>query len=311
MLYKHFVNTVDDYVKCHPTIAEMKSRLHGKPYRECFSELTEKGLLNPLEITDYMNLIDILENGKTDYAGRPIPDSEIWDQWAETQKYGRIIDTDNIPEELFQYNRRLIEGLKEKPAPTVKEEDYIKETYDGSPITTIGEIEQTQVEMQEKETFPPGMVNNIKNHFAGRLDNVNNWVRHGGYVGAVSKNAKESYRDIRKAANQTSGLLRDTYLSRGGPLENIHLKPGDHARFKGATSTSFNPSLGRNFKTNRSYYFEYRIYAPAGTKGLCCNADPFPKITAEHEYLLPPGTGYTVKDIDYDERIIEVVLDEN
>ena len=300
--YKHILRAIHNYTKCHPTIAEIKAGLNGLSYEGMFQRLKDDKLLNPFEIRDYEKLMEIAKNGK-----KPMNDIN-----EEIGYYGRVIDEAKVKDELFQYNRRLIEGLKQKPAPNIDTTSYAEETYDGNWQTTTGNLEQAQIEIQEKsinaETTDDDLIKSVWDHFSGKLNFPNKITRNGGYLKALKNEQRKQYKGIKEVVAESPGLIQNTTLYRGGPLENIHLKPGDTGQFKGSTSTSFNRAVGESFSRDSSNYFLYKIYAPEGAKGICGNAEPFPKITAEHEYLLAPGTKYTVKDIDYEKRTIEVVL---
>ena len=142
------------------------------------------------------------------------------------------------------------------------------------------------------------------------MADLNKDIKNGKYLKQVQREDRARIKEIDKAINMSPGLLQDTTLYMGGPID-IHLKPGDHGRIKGYMSTSYQQKIAENFSKRFPENFKYIIRAKAGTKGLSANASIFNPYTFhnEHEYLLGRNIGFTVKSIDYRNKEIEVILD--
>lgn len=302
---EYIIKAIKDYVKCHPTINEMRTALQTKTHQEHHEELLEKGLLNPLEQKDIIQKMEVLDRLKTRNRIRP------------QKSIQREID--GIEHELFQYERRLIEGLKEKPVPDINIDTYRKDTQyttqdELKDKTLYGKLEQDQITEQEKhvnqDTIAEETLYSIGDYYSGNMGDLNKNIKNGKYLKQLQKEDRSRMKEIDKAIDKSPGLLQDTTLYMGGPID-IHLKPGDHSHIKGYMSTSYQETIAENFRKRYPDNFKYVIRAKAGTKGLCANSSLFNDYTFhnEHEYLLGRNTGFTVKSIDYDNKEIEVILD--
>lgn len=302
--YRTIIKAIDHYIKCHPTIAEMRTALQSKTHDEHHQELLTNGLLNPLEEKDIKHKLELLERMNARQRIRP------------QKTIQREIE--NIEHELFQYERRLIEGNKQKPIPEIDPSRYAEDvqynTEDLKDKTLFGEIEKNQITEQDKHinagTINPETLYSIGDYYSGGMADLNKDIKNGKYLKQVQREDRARIKEIDKAINMSPGLLQDTTLYMGGPID-IHLKPGDHGRIKGYMSTSYQQKIAENFSKRFPENFKYIIRAKAGTKGLSANASIFNPYTFhnEHEYLLGRNIGFTVKSIDYRNKEIEVILD--
>ncbi len=304
--YKSILNVIEGYVVKCLTIAQMRERLANLTFDEQFEQLKQQNLLNPFEVTDCKRILDTV----------------------------KMSDNESYKEEFFQtYGRRLFEGVKRSEPPVIDKDKYVKDArVEGNPYDESGEIELSTV-MNQKESLNldverkniGGMIRysgkdweSVKalNDYVYQTTNhgINDNIKHQGYINKLTNEQKKFIKDIDKLMNKTTGLSQDTVLYRGGVWD-IHLNVGDHSKgFKGYQSTTFDKMVGEIFvdmyeKNDRTCVL-YKIYAPQGTKGISLNDDTFNGIHEQHEFLLARNTGFTVLDIDYENNIVEVVLDE-
>ena len=306
--YDTLVKTIAEYLRCHPTIAEMKNQLSGSTHKELFQELQSQNLLNPLEKENYEYTMTVLERAIEIMESNP------------RMGHPKLIEA--YENTLFQYERRLIEGLKTNPVPEVDRDSYRKDSQfesfdDLKDKTKLGDIEKGQINEQEKSvntsTIPSENISAVGDYYSGDMSKINHEIKHGKYLQKLAYEDRNRIKQIDNTIKKSPGLQQDTTLYMGAEMIDIHLKPGDHGRFKGYTSTSFQEKtadtfIARHTSQNR---FKYIIRAPKGTKGLCANADTFKGVSYhdEHEYLLGRNVGYTVLDVDYENNTIEIQLD--
>lgn len=315
--------------KC-PTIAEMHTILSSMTDDEKFKELRNQNLLNPLELLDYQDSVRMrglfqeelikVQNGSGD-------------EYSINNHLKHIAEYE---EKLFQYERRLIEGMKPlNPVPVI---DYDRFNSDdqfspnGNALNTeLGMLESKQIEAQKNALdlhdvyftgddgiprYNPtetGMsVKSMDNYFGGDCSHINYSISHEKYLNKLSEEQRKEVKLIDKLMDKSTGLLQDTILYRGGHFD-IHLRPGDHSSFKGYMSTTFQEATARTYYEDDDTDINQMnivIHAPKGTKGIVGNDDTFYNGFNEHEYVLPRNTGFTVLSVDYDENVVEIVLDE-
>ncbi len=294
--YSTIIKVIESEVwKCYPTVSEMRSILSKMGSDEKYEQLKEQGLLNRLEVDDYEEAVDVLEFGE-----------DVWNDAT----------LEEATEKVFFYERRLIEGLKRREPPTVDIDDFNRDNQfidDSDLESKMGEFEKRQIDDQERRVNGDTVTDMEWYAINGYIANsnwINDSITHTKYLYKLDGETKKTVQEMDSTINKSNGLLDSTVLYRGGKLPNIHLKIGDHSKFKRYTSTSFQERVGS--KWNDSYDdFLFTIYAPKGTKGLSLNAPYFENAYVdEHEWLLPRNTGFTVLDIDYEDRTISVVLDE-
>ncbi len=328
------LKVIDNYVIKCPTIAEMKQELSSMSYDEQHRELNKQDLFfNVDEAIEYrdlkmgheslLNRIDRLFNED------PTPYSLIREYQEEL--YG-------IEEELFFYGRRLIEGVKPtNPVPQVdksvfsEDEQYVNRSSEEKNVyKDLGEKEKLQIEAQTK-IFRKKSDNRIESpidegeyrtlfedeydkrytmndYFAGDTQKLNLSIYSEKYLNKLTDERKKSIKDIDCLMNKSPGLIEDMVLYRGGKLD-IHLREGDHSKFKGYTSTTFQKYTADEYTSSGDMLI--KVYAPKGTKGIVGNDDwNFRNGFMEHEYVLPRNQGFTVLSIDYDKGIAEIILDE-
>lgn len=308
--FKHIIRAMEiDIEKCF-SIAQIKEKLKGLTLDEQFQQLKDKGLLNPLEIDEYEYELGRIKHfeeqrGKVDKDKEELLEQIISEIQAE------------VDETLFYYNRRLVNGLKYNPVPEIDENQYaIDDQYGDLSILKLdlskGKLEKAQIKLQEeKMNLKDEEKWSIGDYFSGDMTEINREINHGEYLNKLEYEDRETMKTMDKAISKSPGLIQDTILYHGGELFDIHLKPGDHSKLKGYTSTSFQKFMGQHFQSAYDNDFLYVIHAPKGTKGICGNEKQFEAYSFhdEHEYLLPRNAGFTVKDIDYENKVIEIILD--
>ncbi len=316
--YKNIIRAIENYVIKCPTIAEMKSELGKMEYEEQFDQLQEQSLLNPLEVEDCQSLINIVRHHEKNLANPTMVEllkkNGMWEK--DVKRYN---DSKN---QLFQYGRRLIEGLKRNDAPQIdtnsfKEDKQFKSV--SSALNEMGDMEQAQIESQfqylNKETITKAERDEMNQYFAGDLNNINSTIYnkdiYNSYKEAYEKEVKKRVKNLDSIIGKSGGLIEDTLLYRGGELVDIHLNVGDHGKFKGYASVSYQKISAEEYKSDRKSHFLYKIYSPKGTKGIVGNGRYFSNGYGEHEYVLSRDQGFTVMDVDYDNQIIEILLDES
>lgn len=283
--YSSILRAMEDYVIKCPTIAEMKQKLSEMSFEEQFEQLKEQGLLNPMEEKDFERRMYEIGTG--------------WEKKAR--------------ETLFQYGRRLIEGVERSEPPVIDREKYNIDDQYGA----MGYLESAQVdEQQEKLKMGKGRdelghpydkrLLAMDNYFDGDCDHLNSALYHEKYLNKLDLEKQKRVKDIDRLMKDSPGLIEDCVLYRGG-LWDIHLNVGDHSTFKGFTSTTYKQGVGEGYKDSVS--MTYTIYAPKGTKGIVGNDNQFYNRFEEHEYVLPRNTGFTVLSIDYENMTAEILLD--
>ena len=309
------------------TKAQIREKLSGLSYQDQFSQLKNQDLLNPLEMEDYNNKMDLIP--QFEKAINNPNNSEDMKKLAQKQ-------LDDIEDELFYYGRRLIEGLTYNEIPNVDTDNFSPDDQWGGDNghnyeweMKQGKLEDSQVDAQiealgmdyDKIYTDDGMHYNLDsfegksalamdNYFNGDSQHINYTISHDGYVKSLNDTQRTQMKTIDNLMEKSPGLLQDTILYRGGHF-NIHLKAGDNFSFKGYVSTTFQESTSDVYKdSGDDFDMTYVIHAPKGTKGICGGDDSFNNNNWEHEYVLPRNTKFTVLSIDYDAMTCEVVIDE-
>ena len=110
--YKTIIKIIDGYVTKCPTIAEMRERLSQMSYDEQYSQLMSQGLLNPLEEKEYLSYKKGAE--------------QVLETELDKEIYGKLVEKDK--ERLFQYGRRLFEGIPHNEPPVVDRDSFTEDT---------------------------------------------------------------------------------------------------------------------------------------------------------------------------------------
>ncbi len=302
--YNNIIKAIDNYLQKCLSIAEIREKLLQMDIDGInkFEELKSQGLLNPLEERDYeMASLVLYNNEDIDY-------DDIETFGLKGNDYQETYN--NCRERCFFYERRLIEGLKRSEPPVVDRSIY-DETFESN-----RDLEKRQVTEQDKVinkgTVDYNTLSSFHQYFSGDLGNIieDSEINHSNYLNKATAEGRKRIANMDNAIEKSTGLLENTTIYRGGELEDIHLNVGDHRKFKKYISTSFQRPIAEGFQNMRENRFLYVIRCPKGTKGICGKSDVFEnKWDSEHEYLLPRNIGYTVLDIDYDNRVIEILLD--
>ncbi len=322
--YENILKVIAEYtVKC-PTIAEMRQKLSQYTYEEQLDQLKSQDLLNPLEIEDYesklkewnqMNLIDDAQRTEAEHDENS---REYYYGWFKPRKQ-------YLEQELFTYGRKLIEGEKPRnPVPQIDKGIFKKDTQ----YTAIsGEMEERQISYQkdnlkinasyewihnEDGTHTKHYVGEeweyiraMDSYFDGDIENLNISISNKKYLNKLTNEQRKDIKLIDTLIDRSPGLLENTIFFRTGHFD-PHLREGDHSKgFKGYQSASYQESGANMYMGNMKMV----IYAPKGTKGIVGNDDRFLNATIEHEYLLPRNTGFTVLSIDYENHMVEILLD--
>lgn len=308
--YNNIIKAIDEYIKKCYTIEEIKIRLEEldkesinydspffEPHFDRWQSLRQLGLLNPLEERDFDRIFKYQKGESRDEA-------------------------------LFKYERRLVEGIKMNEPPIIDKDIFEVDSQIGYIGTEndLSYLESKQIESERDflEGVDDKVIRSVDEYYSGGLQSLNDKLKLtnkelqlkeseiNGYIKHFEEEKRKYVKDIDYVINNNEGLIGNTVLYRGGELDDFSMKVGDHRKFKSYTSTSFQEDVGTYWRGKGNVWrFLYKIYAPKGTKGICANNNKFGnKYKDEHEYLLARNTGYTVLDIDYDNRIIEIVLDE-
>ena len=273
-------------IKCGPTISEMKSTLSGLSHEEQYKQLTEQGLLNPLEEKDFQEIPntiqrnnewieivqDNLNKGKYDFDEDY--KQELIDEIKKKQEENNALN-----DELFQYGRRLIEGYETELPLDLNEyqgrgsqrdeqiglwerDDYGDLDYSYEITHDMGYAEEKTIDNQQSsiqlddsaweyrddETIllNDPRVESMNNYFAGDLSHINYEISHKGYLDKINETARKDVKNIDSLMEESDGLAYDTLLFRGGHFD-IHTRVGETISFKGYTSTTFQSDVAKYY----------------------------------------------------------------
>ncbi len=326
--YETILKAIDEYfVKC-PTISEKKIMLRNMSLDEKNERLEQ--VLNQGEKEWYKYLI-----ANRDYYGRRVQE-ELEDEEGVNEEYYNKLTKEVIPQlddDIFKLERKILEKQKERlEPPVVDESEYIME----SPIDTekehygnvlIGDVEQRQIYEQEATLKFKDIDEflNVKDYFSNGYQNINSKLNNGktwtGYSEeereALSRQVNKEIRALTSAINRSTGLVDNTILFHSGYFD-VTKRRGDKVKFKGFTSASFQKQVADDFKMSyhsfpKQLNYTYKILAPKGTKGLCGNASGSGILNLsghgrEHEFLLDKGLEAQITDIDYENKVVTVLV---
>ena len=233
---------------------------------------------------------------------------EIFDY--RLNKYNKII---------YEYEKRIVTDYKinQNPVPDIDKSLFIEsDNGDRQGISfTPGPVEERMMLLQREHGFTDFEKAGLREWWGDGHDNINRSLYGGLYsyeLGSDSfmKNLSRTKRAITSAINKGEGLVVPTVLFHGGRFD-ISLNPGDHFNWKGYVSMSFHRKVPSKFSGGLDK-FTYICYTPAGVKGVCMNDRETTGNyhTTEHEYLVDKGMGATVLSVDYDNKVVEVLVDE-
>ena len=322
--------------KCGHTIAEMHETLSKISYDDQFNQLTEKGLLNPLEIEDYntkRQRLEDLDRYFDEHGTNDLMGGEV----SMYEERGRIVD------ELFQYGRRLLDGYKtelpinlddfrDKAGQRDEQFQFDSDSRDAvgtkDVFNSMGYQEREQIELQkdtvnvdtslemftddfghEMGRYKDKRLLAMDNYFNGDTRHINHTISHDGYLKALDKETRKQVKDIDSLMEESPGLKYNTLLFRGGTFD-IHTRVGETISFKGYVSTTFQQNVAKWYNEDKfGANMLYLIHAPKGTKGIVGNDDRFNNGFMEHEYVLPRNTKMRVININYETNVCEVVIE--
>lgn len=202
-------------VKCKPTLAEMRATLDNMDSLEKMEILFDaendykNPLLNPLEVEDYGNLSNNIEDVERKY--------KVTGEEYYLDLYNRMSD------EIFQYERRIIEGAKPRNEPPVVDTSKFKydELSDEDAWIKNGEMETAQINHQQStlnygekvdeyiedllgsegisyhyETYDDPRLVAMNNYFNGDCSGINYGISHKGYLSALDNEQRKEMKDI-------------------------------------------------------------------------------------------------------------------
>lgn len=306
----------DILVKC--TNNEIREKLSQLSVDERKELLRDK--LNPFEKEDYDTLLDRKEM------------HEAFDDW-ENPSF--VKEYDDIMDNLFNYDKRIYRGYdlnaKVKDLPVFNINDYkLEDPYDDND-ESIHEFEQAQIKnQQETSNYTQDNISSLIAYFGTEYAHINGEISKDyrknimvdgkTYWESLSEEDRKTYHknnlklipSLDEAINSSDGLIQPMRLFHGTEdtnIVNIHNRIGDKIKIKGYTSTSFNKKVADSYN---SLGLTVQFLAPSHTKGVCANDTSHGKLTqysSEHEYLLGRGEEGTIVDIDYDNRLVTILLE--
>ena len=217
---------------------------------------------------------------------------------------------------LYNYEKRIVNGytLSNNPVPVIDKNKFKEDDNGdrgGGVSSAKGELEQKQIDSQEEHGYSDFEKNGMDEWFGYGHNNINRSLYEKDFYkewldDVEKKRVNSAKRAISSAIHKSNGLIQDTLMFHGGRFD-ISLNPGDHFNWNGYLSLSYNEGSADRFV---SYGFMYKCYVPMGTKGVAGNDKQLNNhMQTEHEYLLDKGTGATVLNVDYENRIVEVLID--
>lgn len=321
--YLSILKAMESYVVKCPTIAEKKRILANMSFEEKNERLD--GVLNQGEKEWYKYLIR-----KREYYERE--KQETLDYYGSHSSQYRKIINETLPQlydDIFKLERKILEKEKNPKEPPFVDEYLYREEVQSQNFngTEIGEIEQEQISLQEKENIFLDMDEflYVSDYFSGGHRDINSKLNDGHIWNSYSdterkhleKNVNKSIRALTKYINRSTGLVDNTVVYHSGKFD-VTKMVGDKVKFKGFTSASFQKAVADGFKfTYHSFPKEldytYKMLLPKGTKGLCGNADSgqFFNVSShmsEHEFLLDKGLEAQIISIDYDNKVVTVLV---
>ena len=343
MVSKEIINNIIDnvisavVVKCF-TRAQIREKLAQYSYTDRYNQLKDKSLLNPLEDKDYVKKTERLKD-LDDYFESHGTDDLIGAEVSMYEERGKIVD------ELFEYDRRLIEGYEtsfpidlkdyqdkagqpDEQYQLYEEDEFGAYEYTYEITSRMGYHEEQTVEQQINtinvnpndthivttesgggyEVYDDNRLVSMNNYFSGDIDHINYEINNKKYLNKLENETRKNIKNIDSLIKESKGLPYNTLLFRGGHF-NIHTRVGESIKFKGYQSTSFQQSVSKDYMFNDDDML-YLIHAPKGTKGIAGNDDRFNNGFHEHEYVLPRNTKMKVIRIDYENNVCEVVIED-
>ena len=321
----------DAIVKC--SNQEISSKLSGMSQEEKDGKLD--GKLNPAEKDHYDYLIgrrNDLENVIREHEKeRERYNSQGADDMVNmidglVKNFRNELNT--YDKSIFGYEKRIVRGHKLNDGKDVNydlkkySEDNDTLSVSDNPMNVrLGDIENKQINLQQNIGLDSNNYDALMEYFGSGSSLINSRLNNGREWNSYSDSHKkdlnpvlnESEKYLSDAIGKTKGLSQNTLLYHRGSFD-VSKVVGDHLKFKGYTSTSFQKGVADDW-TNEfhkgSPMYTYRFLTPSGTKGICANDNKNSILThhrEEHEYLLDKGVEGDIVDIDVKNHIVTLQL---
>ncbi len=337
--YKTIIKAIDEYLAKCLTIAQMKEQLLNMSKKEKNRAFEENNLLNEGERRRYDYLVKYIPSLQEDLIQHRKITDELYGEMDKTdpffdEEYRSIerseMELEDLKNELFQYERRIIEGYDKEPfSVEYDESQYTMEKqvkWDESTaewISQLGEVEKRQILSQKGMVYTDDDVDCLNHYYWSGARLINSRLNKGKHWTELSDEEKAEMkpklnkmeRHISKTINNTQGMVQNTMVFHGGEFDVTKLV-GDKVKFKGYTSSSFNLEIAKQFESWRNIprekAYTYKLLLPKGYKGLCANDVYVDRLGANHgerELLLPKGMEGTIVDIDYKHNMVTLLVE--
>lgn len=223
-------------------------------------------------------------------------------------------------DEIYFYEKRILNdySINKNPVPEIDKSLYkIDDNGDsGYGVTSFeGPLEKAQINNQRSINFTDFEKNCLSEwwgdgHKAINRSNYNALYSYEKEDKNFINTLGNYKRGISSAIHKSDGLLEPMVMFHGGRFD-IHLNPGDKIKWDGYVSLSFNQRSAEGFDGNIFFGKAlFKCYTPAQLKGVCGNDKRLGNFHAtEHEYLADRGIEGTILGIDYENNIVEVLIE--
>lgn len=300
--YNNIKKILEYTVKCY-TRSTVEEKLSELSSNEKYAVLS--GLLNKGQLNEYKDMVKRLDEAMTTIK-------QLQDKGVSEDNILYQISKDRIPyltEKIYDYEKKIVLGYEPvlHDVPSVNMSKYT--------IDTNGDIEEEQIKKQQKT-----LKVNIKDTMSfcqwsgGLHEQINNSIYNNNKWNDLDHQTQDNYnkrinpikKSLTRMINRGEPLDRDMTFYHGGRF-NINLNPGDHMKWKGYLSMSYDKQQAERFKGQDYLYI---CLTPKGSKGLCAND---PRLMAIHqnerEYLRGRNTGGTIISVDYDKKEVIMLMD--
>ena len=326
-IIKVFNYSIDNYdVKC--SNREIKSKLSNMSDEEKMDAL--EGKLTLAEKDYYTHLVEERKN----IMGY-IRDHKKRREEYEKQGYKEEVEfcdslineweseVKDFEDAIFNYEKRIVRGHEIKEGAK-KEYDLNKYTEDNQfydddtdAEPRYGKLETKLINKQKNIGLDNNQVECLSDYFYSSRD-LNSMLWGGDSWNNLSKDEKESKMErlnqldkgLSEAINSCPPTTEPMIVYHSGNFD-VSKLVGDHLKFKGYTSASFQKSGATDMNTTFNgidVNYTYRILLPTGSKGVCAN-DSNHRMTnywTEHEYLLDKGLEGDIVDIDVENHMVTI-----
>ena len=355
MVDKEIINNIFDGVisnfksKCHHTISEMQTSLKSMSREEkekALGDILNDGQMrhyrylrnaidyanDELDIDDdntYIDFVDgeIVRREYTDEYWEELLNDSAEDVYVDSREKDFILMKLQAEKELFQYERKIIEGYKNNNETSPINLDEYREdkqlTYRDDDV--IGELEQRLIDKQTKIDFSDTDIDGCNYWFTSANINHEIYKSHDwqklGYerpatFDRIHRENNNAKRKIDSVFEKLPSIGENIRTYRSGAFDEL-LQVGDTFKLKGYTSMTTQKASAEGYmdmkNMDRSEFdlntqWLYTICVKGDNKVLVGNDSRFNNGTDEHELVLPRNIDATVKEVDYENRsvVIEV-----